>query len=212
MAAWVLVRHWPVSRQKPQPGPGSAGGSAALRVWTSESVFLDSDSSVPEWSVPDLSAAPTPALSSVVSLLHALRRHVMRGAPWGPDEWNLSVGSRSAEHHRRSSSGQKSTTPQSRSPVSVADFSTHAQPCVHTRSGIFAQTLAARKNKEEAGLSGRARSLSGKSSQRTHSRSHANQPSHVHLSRGLSELPPSHAGAENHLGELRGGNKPELRP
>lgn len=39
----------------------------------------------------------------------------MYGAPRGPDEWNLSVGSRYTERHRGSLSSRKSTKLQSRS-------------------------------------------------------------------------------------------------
>lgn len=42
---------------------------------------------------------------------HLQTHHVMWGASWGPDDWNLSVGSCYTEHHRGSLSSHKSTKP-----------------------------------------------------------------------------------------------------
>lgn len=66
---------------------------------------------------------------------------------------------------------------------------THARRA-HALRHICSDTGRA-QNKEEAGLSSLARSLSDKSSQITRTPSHANQRSHVHVSGGLHR-PSSH--------------------
>lgn len=59
----------------------------------------------------------------------------MCGAPWGPDEWNLSVGSRYTEHHRGSLSLQKNQ--QSRSHEVLFWSHTHTQEHARTQAHVL---------------------------------------------------------------------------
>ena len=99
--------------------------------------------------------------------------HVMCGAPWGPDEWNLSVGSRYTEHHRGSLSSQKSTKPQSRSSRLHHKYrhrDRYAAMCAHTPGPIHGQAGNTQKSKEEEQKKKKA---SDKSSRKTFAFWHA---------------------------------------
>lgn len=77
--------------------------------------------------------------------------HVMCGVPWGPDEWNLSVGSRYTEHHGGSLSSQKSTKPQSRSGRLHHKYrhrDTYAAMCAHAPGHIQGQAGNTQKAKK----------------------------------------------------------------
>lgn len=77
--------------------------------------------------------------------------HVMCGVPWGPDEWNLSVGSRYTEHHGGSLSSQKSTKPQSRSGRLHHKYrhrDTYAAMCAHAPGHIQGQAGNTEKAKK----------------------------------------------------------------
>lgn len=69
--------------------------------------------------------------------------HVMCVVSWGPDEWNLSVGSRYTEHHRGFLSSQNSTKPQSRSAV----LFTHTPRSIHKHAGTNATDWKKKKGR-----------------------------------------------------------------